>query len=55
MDDFKHDVVVTLLLLKKKIPPSFFNTMTQLLVHLVEELKFVLQCIHFECILWNIT
>jgi len=38
MDDLKHDVVVTSLLLKKKFPP-FFDTMTQLLVHLVEELK----------------
>jgi len=38
MDDLKHDVVVTPLLLKKKILP-FFDTMTHLLVHLVEELK----------------
>jgi hypothetical protein len=37
MDDLKHDVV-TLLLLKKEFPP-FFDTMTHLLVHLVEELK----------------
>ncbi len=38
MDDVKHDVVVTPLLLKKEFPP-FFDTMTHLLVHLVEELK----------------
>jgi hypothetical protein len=38
MDDLKHDVVVTPLLLKKKNLP-FFDTMTHLLVHLVEELK----------------
>ncbi len=34
----KNDVVVTLVLLEKEFPP-FFNTMTHLLVHLVEELE----------------
>jgi hypothetical protein len=34
MDDLKHDVIVTL----EKIPP-FFDTMMNLLVHLVEELE----------------
>jgi hypothetical protein len=30
------DVVVTLVLLEKKFPPVFFDTMTHLLVHLIE-------------------
>jgi hypothetical protein len=37
--DFKNDVVVTLILLEKEFPPPFFDTMTHLLVHLVEELE----------------
>jgi hypothetical protein len=38
MDDFKHNVAFIVVLLEKKIPP-FFDTMTHLLVHLVEERK----------------
>jgi hypothetical protein len=38
MVELKNDVVVTLILLEKEFPP-FFNTMTHLLVHLVEELE----------------
>jgi hypothetical protein len=40
MDDFKHDVIVTLVLLEKEFPCFFFDTMMHILVHLVEELKF---------------
>jgi hypothetical protein len=38
--ELKHDVAMTLILLKKEILPSFFDVMTHLLVHLVEELEF---------------
>jgi len=38
MGDFKH-VALTLALLEREFPPSFFNVMTHLLVHLVEELE----------------
>lgn len=37
MGDLKHDVALTLVLLKWKFPP-FLDVMTHLLVHLVEEL-----------------
>ncbi len=38
MAKFKNDVAVILVLLEKEFPP-FFDTMTYLLVHLVEELE----------------
>jgi hypothetical protein len=38
MVELKTNVVVTLVLLEKEFPP-FFDTMTHLLVHLVEELE----------------
>jgi len=38
--ELKHDVATTLVLLEKEILPSFFDVMTRLLVHLVEELEF---------------
>jgi hypothetical protein len=38
MDDFKHDVALIVVLLKITFP-IFFDTMTHLLVHLVEERK----------------
>ncbi len=38
MGDLKHDVALTLVLLKWEFPPSFLDVMTHLLVHLVEEL-----------------
>jgi hypothetical protein len=37
--ELKNEVVVTLVLLERKFPPSFFDIMTHLLVHLVEELE----------------
>ncbi len=36
MDDFKHDMALIVVLVKKKFPP-FFDTMMHLLVHLVDE------------------
>lgn len=39
MDSLKEDVVIALCLLEKEFPPSFFDPMTHLLVHLVEELE----------------
>ncbi len=38
MVEFKNDVVVTLVLLEKEFSP-LFNTMANLLIHLIEELK----------------
>jgi hypothetical protein len=35
----KEDVAMTMVLLEQQFPPSFFDIMTHLLVHLVEELK----------------
>jgi hypothetical protein len=37
--ELKNDVAITLILLEKEFPPSFFDVMTHLLVHLVEKLK----------------
>jgi hypothetical protein len=39
MGELKKDVAMTLVLLKQEFPPLFFNIMTHLLVHLVEELQ----------------
>jgi hypothetical protein len=39
MGEFKKDVALTLVLLKQEFPPSYFDIMTDLLVHLVEELE----------------
>jgi hypothetical protein len=39
MGDLKQDVVLTLLLLEREFPPSFFDVITHLLVHLMEELE----------------
>jgi hypothetical protein len=36
--DLKQDVVLTLILLEHESSPSFFDVMTPLLVHLMEEL-----------------
>ncbi len=37
--DLKQDLALTLVLLEWEFPPSFFDIMTHLLVHLVEELE----------------
>ncbi len=39
MGELKKDVAFTLILLEQKFPPSFFDIMTHLLFHLVEELE----------------
>jgi hypothetical protein len=39
MGELKNEVVMTLVLLEQKFFPSFFDIMTHLLVHLVEELE----------------
>jgi hypothetical protein len=39
MGELKKDVVMTLVLLEQEFPPSFFDIMTHLLLHLVEELE----------------
>jgi hypothetical protein len=39
MNDINHNVIATLVLLEKKFPHSFFDTMMHFLVHLVEELE----------------
>ncbi|KAI5349182.1 hypothetical protein L3X38_002069 [Prunus dulcis] len=39
LDKFEEDVVVTLSLLQKYIPPSFFDIMVHLVVHLVREVR----------------
>jgi hypothetical protein len=39
MGDLKQDVALTLVLLEWEFPPSFFDVMTHLLVHLMEELE----------------
>ena len=38
IETLKEDVTIALCLLEKEFPPSFFDPMTHLLVHLVEEL-----------------
>jgi hypothetical protein len=37
--NLKEDMAMTMVLLKQQFPPFFFDIMTHLLVHLVEELK----------------
>jgi hypothetical protein len=37
--NLKEDVAMPMVLLEQQFPPSFFDIMTHLLVHLVEELK----------------
>lgn len=39
MGDLKQDVALTLLLLEREFPPSFFDVITHLLVHLMKELE----------------
>ncbi len=39
MGELKHDVAIALVLLEKENLSSFFDVMTRLLVHLVEELE----------------
>jgi len=39
MGDLKKEVAITLALLEQEFPPSFFDVITHLLIHLVEELK----------------
>ncbi len=51
MVELKNDVAITLVLLEKEFPP-FFDTMTHLLVHSVEELEICGQ-VH-RCYLWNV-
>jgi hypothetical protein len=38
MTDLREDTAITLCMIEKEFPPAFFNVMTHLLVHLVEEL-----------------
>jgi hypothetical protein len=38
MPIFKEDVATTLCMLEMEMPPSFFDVMTHLMLHLVEEL-----------------
>jgi len=37
--ELKNDVAITLILLKKEFPPSFFDVMMHLSIHLVKRLK----------------
>jgi hypothetical protein len=37
MPMFKEDVATTLCMLEMEMPPSFFDVMTHLVIHLVEE------------------
>jgi hypothetical protein len=39
MGEFKKDVALALVLLEQEFPLSFFDIMTHLLVHFVEQLK----------------
>jgi hypothetical protein len=39
MGELTNDVAITLILVEKEFPPSFFDVMTHLSVHLVEKLK----------------
>jgi hypothetical protein len=39
MGKLKKDVAITLVLLEQEFSPSFFDIMTHLLIHLVEELE----------------
>jgi len=39
MESLNAEVALTLCLLEREFPPSFFDPMTHLLVHLVEELQ----------------
>ncbi len=43
--NLKKEVVVTLVLLKQEFPPSFFDMMIHLLVHLMEDL-FICGLVH---------
>ena len=38
MIELREDTAITLCMLEKEFPPAFFDVMTHLLVHLVEEL-----------------
>ena len=40
LDELQNQLVVTLCLLKKYFPPSFFDIMIHLMVHLVREVRF---------------
>jgi hypothetical protein len=39
MGELKNEAIMTLVLLKREFPLSFFDIITHLLVHLVEELE----------------
>ncbi len=39
MEDLKQDAAMTLVLLEQEFPPLVFHIMTDLIVHLVEELE----------------
>jgi hypothetical protein len=51
--ELKNDVAITLILLKKEFPPSFFDVMMHLSIHLVKRLELVVQCIHGGCTMFN--
>jgi hypothetical protein len=38
MEELKNELAITLVLLEKEFPPSFFDVMSHLLIHLIEEL-----------------
>ncbi len=38
IDSLQNDVIISLALMEKHFPPSFFDIMTHLLYHLVDEL-----------------
>jgi hypothetical protein len=39
MNDLKQEATITFCLLEKEFPPSLFNIITHLMVHLVAEVK----------------
>jgi hypothetical protein len=38
MEELNNELAITLVLLEKEFPPSFFDVMSHVLIHLVEEL-----------------
>jgi hypothetical protein len=48
MPMFKEDVATTLCMLEMEMPPSFFDVMTHLVIHLVEEVD-VCGVVHTQC------
>jgi hypothetical protein len=39
MEELKNELAITLVLLEKEFPPSLFDIMSHLLIHLIEELN----------------